>query len=98
MMGRCVKLLPAKCVRANVKRNKTDAADACALLEAARCADIDPVRVKSLERQALQGLHRTAVLGAWLWRNRRKSRSRRSSASIAKPTALRSARYRSSRS
>jgi transposase len=35
-----VKLLPAAYIRAYVKRNKTDAADACALLEAARCADI----------------------------------------------------------
>jgi transposase len=57
-----VRLLPAAYVRAYVKRNKTDAADACALLEAARCADIVPVRVKSLEQQALQGLHRTRSL------------------------------------
>jgi transposase len=49
-------------VRAYVKRNKTDAADACALLEAARCADIVPVRVKSVEQQAVQGLHRTRSL------------------------------------
>lgn len=34
-----VKLLPAKYVRAYVKRNKTDAADAAALLEAARSSD-----------------------------------------------------------
>ena len=33
-----------------------------ALLEAARCADIVPVRVKSIEQQALQGLHRTRSL------------------------------------
>ena len=45
-----------------VKRNKTDAADACALLEAARCADITPIRVKSIEERALQGLHRTRSL------------------------------------
>jgi transposase len=57
-----VRLLPAAYIRAYVKRNKTDAADACALLEAARCADIVPVRVKSLEQQALQGLHRTRSL------------------------------------
>ena len=49
-------------MRAYVKRNKTDAADAAALLEAARCADIAPVRVKSVEQQALQGLHRTRSL------------------------------------
>ena len=32
------------------------------LLEVSRCADIVPVRVKSPERQALQGLHRTRSL------------------------------------
>jgi transposase len=54
-----VRLLPAQYVRAYVKRNKTDAADACALLEAARASDIKPVAVKSVEQQALQALHRT---------------------------------------
>jgi transposase len=53
-----VRLLPAKYVRAYVKRNKTDAADAMALLEAARASDITPVAVKSVEQQALQALHR----------------------------------------
>jgi transposase len=53
-----VRLLPAKYVRAYVKRNKTDAADALALLEAARSADITPVAPKSVEQQALQALHR----------------------------------------
>jgi transposase len=38
-----VRLLPAQYVRAYVKRNKTDAADALALLEAARAVDIKPV-------------------------------------------------------
>jgi hypothetical protein len=61
-LGIEVKLLPAKYVRAYVKRNKTDAADAAALLEAARASDIEPVRVKSVEQQALQGLHRTRSL------------------------------------
>jgi transposase len=56
--GVAVKLLPAQYVRAYVKRNKTDAADAAALLEAARAADIKPVAVKSVEQQALQALHR----------------------------------------
>jgi transposase len=51
-------------VRAYVKRNKTDAADAAALLEAVRCADIVPVRIKSVEQQALQSLHR--VRSAWM--------------------------------
>ena len=54
-LGIEVKLLPAKYVRAYVKRNKTDAADAAALLEAARASDITPVRVKSVEQQALRG-------------------------------------------
>jgi transposase len=63
-MGFEVQLLPPKYVRAYVKRNKTDAADAAALLEAARCADIVPVRVKSVEQQALQSLHR--VRSAWM--------------------------------
>lgn len=57
-----VRLLPAAYIRAYVRRNKTDAADACALLEAARCADIQPVKIKSVEQQALQGLHRTRSL------------------------------------
>src|SRR5579872_4009192 len=49
-----VKLLPAAYVRAYVKRNKTDAADAKALLEAARSEEIIPVKIKSVEQQALQ--------------------------------------------
>ena len=62
VLGIEVTLLPARYVRAYVKRNKTDAADACALLEAARCADITPVRVKSVEQQSLQAMHRTRSL------------------------------------
>jgi transposase len=58
-----VRLLPAQYVRAYVKRNKTDAADARALLEAGRASDIKPVRVKSVEQQALQALHRAR--SAW---------------------------------
>lgn len=56
--GHQVRLLPAQYVRAYVKRNKTDAADAGALVEAARCAEIRPVPVKSIEQQAIQQLHR----------------------------------------
>ncbi|MER2541332.1 MAG: transposase [Azonexus sp.] len=63
-LGIEVKLLPAAYIRAYVKRNKTDAADACALLEAVRCADIVPVRVKSVEQQARQGLHR--IRSRWM--------------------------------
>jgi transposase len=58
-----VSLLPPHYVRAYVRRNKTDSADATALLEAARASDITPVRVKSLEQQGLQGLHR--IRSAW---------------------------------
>lgn len=61
-MGIEVKLLPPAYIRAYVKRNKTDAADARALLEATRCADIVPVRVKSVEQQGLQAMHRTRSL------------------------------------
>src|SRR5438477_2067109 len=69
-LGIEVRLLPAAYIRAYVKHNKTDAADACALLEAARCADITPVKIKSIEQQALQGLHRTRSL----WMGTRTSR------------------------
>ena len=65
-----VKLLPAAYIRAYVRRNKTDAADACALIEAARASDIVPVRVKSVEQQALQGLHRIRSL----WMSNRTAR------------------------
>jgi transposase len=65
-----VRLLPAQYVRAYVKRNKTDAADAAALLEAARASDIRAVRIKSIEQQALQSLHRIRSL----WMGTRTSR------------------------
>lgn len=58
-LGIEVRLLPPRYIRAYVKPNKADAADAAALLEAARCADIAPVKIKSVEQQALQCLHRT---------------------------------------
>lgn len=61
-LGIEVKLLPAAYVRAYVKRNKTDRADACALLDAVRASDMAPVKVKSVEQQALQGLHRIRSL------------------------------------
>lgn len=62
--------MPAQYVRAYVRRNKTDATDAAALLEAARASDIRPVRVKSVEQQAQQGLHRIRSL----WMGTRTSR------------------------
>lgn len=51
-----VRLLPAHCVRAYVGRNKIDATDVAAMLEAARASDMRPVRVESVEQPALQGL------------------------------------------
>jgi transposase len=51
-------LLHAQYVRPYVRRNKTDAADADALLRARRDSDLKPVPVKSVDQQALQGLHR----------------------------------------
>jgi transposase len=62
--GIAVRLLPPHQIRPYVKRNKTDAADALALLEANRCADLHPVPVKSIEQQCLQSLHR--VRAQWV--------------------------------
>ncbi len=63
-LGHHVELLPAQYVRAYVKRNKTDEADAAALIEAARCSDIKPVPVKTVEQQQVQALHR--LRSQWL--------------------------------
>jgi transposase len=61
-LGHRVVLLHARYVRAYVRRNKTDAADAVALLQAARDEAMRPVRVKSVEQQAVQALHRARSL------------------------------------
>lgn len=53
-----VRLLPVQYVRPYVRRKKTDRTDTDALVEAARCADIRPVPVKTVEQQTLQALHR----------------------------------------
>ncbi len=53
-----VTLLPPQYVRPYVRRNKTDRTDTEALLEAARCGEIRPVPVKTIEQQTLQALHR----------------------------------------
>ncbi len=45
-LGIEVRLLPAQYERAYVRRNKNDASDAAALLEAARASDMRPVGVK----------------------------------------------------
>jgi transposase len=51
-------LLPPHALRAYVTRNKTDSADARALLEAQRNEDIHPVPIKSEAQQTLMALHR----------------------------------------
>lgn len=56
--GHRVRLLPPRAVRPYVTGNKTDRSDAKGLLEADRNDAIRPVPVKSVEQQALGGLHR----------------------------------------
>lgn len=63
-LGFTVRLLPAHYVRPYRRRNKTDRADAAALIEAARCAEILDVPVKSEHQQAIQGLHR--IRSQWM--------------------------------
>ena len=55
-LGHGIKLLPAAYVRPYVKRNKTDARDAEAILEAMRSPSMRFVPVKSVERQAARGI------------------------------------------
>jgi len=57
-MGHNVTLLPAQYIRPYVRRNKTDANDALAIVEAARNQSIHTVPIKSEYQQALQSLHR----------------------------------------
>lgn len=57
-MGHRVRLLPPGDVSRYRDGNKTDRADAKALLEAACNEEIDPVPVKSLDQQAIAALHR----------------------------------------
>ena len=68
--GHRVILLHPRYVRPYRRRNKTDRNDCDAILEAARCAGLHPVPVKSLEQQQLQQLH--ALRESW-----RKSRTQR---------------------
>src|SRR5262245_36723939 len=56
--GHRVVLLPPHAVRPYVLRNKTDGADAKALLEAVRNEAIRPVPVKSVDQHAIGALHR----------------------------------------
>jgi transposase len=62
--GHQVVLLPPHATRPYVLRDKTDRADARALLEAFRNQDIHPIPVKSVDQQALTALHR--LRSAWL--------------------------------
>lgn len=57
-LGHQVELLPARQVRAFVRGNKDDAADARAIWLAAHQSDIRRVPVKSVEQQAVLSLHR----------------------------------------
>jgi transposase len=57
-LGQEVKLIAAQFVRPFVKTNKTDAADAQAIWEAAQRPDMRFVAVKSEEQQAVLSLHR----------------------------------------
>ena len=56
--GHEVRIIPAQYVRPYRRRNKTDRADAEALIEANRCKGIMPVPVRSVEQQQIQQLHR----------------------------------------
>jgi len=55
--GHQPKLLHAKYVSAYVRRNKTDSADADALIRADGDETLVPIAVKSVDQQALQSLH-----------------------------------------
>ena len=61
-LGHQVRLMPAKDVKAYVKRNKNDAADAEAICEAVRRPTMRFVQVKSAEQQSQLMLHRTRDL------------------------------------
>src|SRR5690606_2772987 len=56
--GACGAPVAPRDVRPYVRRNKTDRADAAGMIEAARCAQIAEVPVKSPRQQGLQALHR----------------------------------------
>jgi transposase len=61
-LGHTVRLMPAKDVKAYVKRNKNDAADAEAICEAVRRPTMRFVRAKSAEQQGRLMLHRARDL------------------------------------
>jgi len=61
-LGHDVRLMPASYVKAYVKRNKNDAADAAAICEAVTRPSMRFVPVKTAEQQAVLMLHRTRDL------------------------------------
>jgi len=61
-VGHTVRIMPASYVKAYVKRNKTDAADAQAICEAVTRPTMRFVGVKSAEQQSLLMLHRSRSL------------------------------------
>src|SRR5205809_2768170 len=61
-LGHRVRLMPAKDVKAYVKRNKNDAADAEAICEAVRRPTMRFVRIKTAEQQGQLMQHRTRDL------------------------------------
>ncbi len=61
-LGHRVRLMPAKDVKAYVKRNKNDAADAEAICEAVRRPTMRFVQIKSVEQQGQLMLHRARDL------------------------------------
>jgi len=61
-LGHDVRLMPAKDVKAYIKRNKNDAADAAAICEAVRRPTMRFVQVKSAEQQAQLMQHRARDL------------------------------------
>jgi transposase len=77
--GHRVKLLHAHYVRPYVRRSKTDAADADALLQADQDRELRPVPVKNEHQQALQSLHRIRAQ----WHKTRTARSNCAKALLA---------------
>jgi transposase len=61
-LGHEVRLVPPRYVKAYVRRNKTDAADAAALCEAVRRVGVPVVAIKSEAQQAVLVLHRVREL------------------------------------
>jgi transposase len=61
-LGHEVKLIPPAYVKAYVRRNKTDAADAAAICEAVGRPSMRFVAVKTPERQAVMSMHKARAL------------------------------------